>query len=53
MGKILSTLKNPLRNFNIEERAHKVISQTKPSAAPRHESDQKYFKHLMRGIENR
>lgn len=34
MGKAISTLSKPIREFNIESRAHKVISKDKPNRAP-------------------
>lgn len=49
MGKYLSVL-NPFRNFNIENRAHKAISQTKPSPAPKFEADQKVLDRLLKGL---
>ncbi|KAG5882139.1 hypothetical protein JTB14_005968 [Gonioctena quinquepunctata] len=48
MGKIYSTIKHPLRNFNLESRAHKIISQPKPIPAPRHEKDQIDIERLMK-----
>lgn len=50
MGKILTTLKHPLRNYNIEERAHKIISQSKPIPAPKREQDQMAIDRLIRGL---
>ncbi|XP_023023345.1 NADH dehydrogenase [ubiquinone] 1 alpha subcomplex assembly factor 4 [Leptinotarsa decemlineata] len=48
MGKIFSTVKHPFRNFNLEYRAHKVISQPKPIPAPLHEKDQIDVERLMK-----
>lgn len=50
MGKALSTIANPFKNFNLESRAHKVISQPKPIPAPKHKKDQLDFERLMKGI---
>ena len=40
MGKVISTLGRkalkPIKNYNAEERAYKVISREKPKPAPRH-----------------
>ncbi|KAF5286172.1 hypothetical protein FQR65_LT12930 [Abscondita terminalis] len=38
MGKILSALYRPVRDFNLESRVHKIISKDKPLAAPKHKS---------------
>jgi len=43
MGKILSSLSRPLRNYNIENRAIKQISKPKPTPAPRHPSTVKHL----------
>ncbi|XP_030752661.1 protein NDUFAF4 homolog [Sitophilus oryzae] len=40
MGKVLSSIKHPFRNFNLEDRAHKIIGQSKPIPAPRHAKDE-------------
>ncbi|KAJ8945872.1 hypothetical protein NQ318_002712 [Aromia moschata] len=48
MGKVLSMVANPFRNFNLESRAHKVISQAKPTPAPRHKKDQIDIDRLMK-----
>lgn len=49
MGKVLSTITRPLRNFNIESRAHKVISKSKPTPAPIHEASLKEAEKLLEG----
>ncbi|GLV44310.1 uncharacterized protein CBL_12394 [Carabus blaptoides fortunei] len=38
MGKVFSILSRPVKNFNIESRAHKIISQDKPVPAPKHKA---------------
>lgn len=50
MGKALSTIANPFKNFNLESRAHKVISQSKPIPAPKYKKDELDFDRLMKGI---
>lgn len=50
MGKILTTIKNPLRNFNLENRTHKIISQSKQTPAPKYEKDKMDLERLMRGL---
>ncbi|XP_020295578.1 protein NDUFAF4 homolog [Pseudomyrmex gracilis] len=46
MGKIYSTLTRPVRTFNIENRAEKIISREKPIPAPQYESTEKQKKLL-------
>nr|CAI5818634.1 unnamed protein product [Callosobruchus analis] len=48
MGKIFSSIKHPFRNFNLESRAHKIISQEKPKPAPWHKRDQMEIERLMK-----
>nr|CAH7718418.1 unnamed protein product [Callosobruchus chinensis] len=48
MGKIFSSIKHPFRNFNLESRAHKIISQEKPQPAPWHKRDQMEVERLMK-----
>ncbi|XP_060526200.1 protein NDUFAF4 homolog [Cylas formicarius] len=48
MGKVLSSIKHPFRNFNLESRAHKVISQPKPKPAPKHTRDQIEIERLIK-----
>lgn len=50
MGKALSTVRNPLRNFNIEERAHKAISRDKPIAAPKFAADVAEYERVLKGL---
>ncbi|KAL1491870.1 hypothetical protein ABEB36_012399 [Hypothenemus hampei] len=40
MGRAISKIKNPLRDFNLENRAHKLISKPDKQAAPKHPKDQ-------------
>ncbi|XP_056631879.1 protein NDUFAF4 homolog isoform X2 [Diorhabda sublineata] len=47
MGKVFSSIKNPFKNFNLESRAHKVISQPKPIPAPRHKRDQETYEQMI------
>lgn len=51
MGKVLSVV-NPFRNFNVESRAHKVVSQSKPIPAPKHKTDQIDIERLIKGLKN-
>ncbi|CAH1118793.1 unnamed protein product [Phaedon cochleariae] len=48
MGKAFSMISNPFRNFNVESRAHKIISQPKPIPAPRHEKDEADLQRLIK-----
>lgn len=50
MGKYLSLMRNPLRNFNVESRAHKAIEREKPVSAPRHKSEQIAYERTMKGL---
>lgn len=52
MGKVLSVGAREVRNFNVENRAHKVISQSKPKPAPKYEANVKELERVLRG-ENR
>lgn len=49
MGKILSTITKPVRDFNIESRAHAVISKEKPIVAPKHKADQQNYERVLKG----
>lgn len=49
MGKMLSVASRKAKNFNVENRAHKIISMDKPVAAPKHPSSQKEMDLLMKG----
>lgn len=49
MGKVFSNIKSPLKNFNLDNRVQKIISQPKPTPAPRHEKDKENFERLLRG----
>ncbi|KAK5650669.1 hypothetical protein RI129_001698 [Pyrocoelia pectoralis] len=46
MGKVLSVVLRPLREYNLENRAHKVISKDKPTLAPKHKIDPQYQQFL-------
>ncbi|XP_044259412.1 protein NDUFAF4 homolog [Tribolium madens] len=48
MGKVMSMMGRPFRNFNIESRAHKIISKDKPTPAPKHKSDQLDYERLIK-----
>ena len=41
MGSIFAKVARPLKNWNVEGRAHKVISQSKPKRAPTYKSTEK------------
>lgn len=49
MGKVMSVIGRPFRNFNIESRAHKIISKDKPTPAPKHKTDQINYERIMQG----
>ncbi|XP_045467957.1 protein NDUFAF4 homolog [Harmonia axyridis] len=48
MGKILSHMKRPFQNYNIESRAHKIISQNKPIPAPHREMEQMEIDQILK-----
>lgn len=50
MGKVLSVLSKPVRNFNIENRAHKVISKEKPIPAPKHKINLDEYQSVLKGL---
>jgi len=51
MGGVFSKASRPIKNFNVENRAHKAIEnhKTKPKVAPRHRSTEKVFQNLTTG----
>lgn len=49
MGKVLSVATRPFRNFNIENRAHKIISKEKPTPAPLHAANLKEAERILKG----
>jgi NADH dehydrogenase [ubiquinone] 1 alpha subcomplex assembly factor 4 len=46
MGKVLSIAS---QRFNVENRAHRVISQSKPKPAPQYEANVKDLERILRG----
>ena len=50
MGKVVSTLIRPIRNFNVEERARSVISKEKPTQAPQFESTKKLLEAAQKSM---
>lgn len=50
MGKVMSLVTRPMKNYNIESRAHKIISKEKPKPAPRYEASIKEAEELLKGI---
>lgn len=49
MGKALSMLSKPIKEFNIESRAHKIISKNKPIPAPMHKSSEIVYEKYKAG----
>lgn len=49
MGKVMSVVAGKVQRFNVENRAHRVISQDKPKAAPKFESNIKDLERVLRG----
>lgn len=50
MGKVFSMITRPIRNFNIESRAHNIISKEKPDPAPKHKANVVEAERLLRGL---
>lgn len=49
MGKVMSIAVGKIKRFNVENRAHKVISQDKPTPAPKYEANVKDLERILRG----
>lgn len=49
MGKVMSYAAGKVQRFNVENRAQKVISQAKPTPAPRFESNLKDLERVLKG----
>lgn len=50
MGKVLSVVVSKVhQRFNVENRAQKIISQDKPIAAPKYESNIKDLERVLKG----
>lgn len=49
MGKVFSVVTRPLKNFNVESRAHKIISKEKPVAAPHYAANILEAEKLLKG----
>ncbi|KAF4520446.1 hypothetical protein B566_EDAN004018 [Ephemera danica] len=48
MGKVLSVIPRRVQRFNIENRAHKVISKDKPTPAPKHPGTTEYLENFAK-----
>lgn len=51
MGKVGSKIAHPLKNYNVEGRAHKIISKEKPAPAPKYKSDELNVDNLIKGMD--
>jgi NADH dehydrogenase [ubiquinone] 1 alpha subcomplex assembly factor 4 len=49
MGKVLSLVPRQLKQFNIENRAHKVISKDKPTPAPKYPATIEELERIAKG----
>lgn len=49
MGKVLSIVPRQLKQFNIENRAHKVISKDKPTPAPKYPTTIEELERIAKG----
>lgn len=45
----MSMVTKPIRNYNIESRAHKIISKDKPVPAPKHKSISVDYERILKG----
>lgn len=50
MGKVMSVITRPIKNYNVEHRAHRIISKEKPTAAPHYQSDIEQVEKLLKGL---
>ena len=50
MGKVMSVMGRQVQRFNVENRAHKVISQDKATAAPKYKSNIKDLDKVLKGL---
>ncbi|XP_077297845.1 NADH dehydrogenase [ubiquinone] 1 alpha subcomplex assembly factor 4 [Arctopsyche grandis] len=48
MGKVWSSVMRPIKTFNIENRAHRVISRDKPELAPKYKVDKESLDKLLK-----
>lgn len=49
MGKVLSVIQRQVNRFNVENRAHRVISKEKPIPAPKYQSTIKELEAIKSG----
>lgn len=49
MGGLMSKAVKPIKNFNIENRAERVLQSDKPRPSPRHPSTAAAYEKLMHG----
>jgi NADH dehydrogenase [ubiquinone] 1 alpha subcomplex assembly factor 4 len=49
MGKAMSLVARQANKFNVENRAHKVISQSKPKAAPKFSQNLQDLERVLKG----
>jgi len=49
-SRVLNTATKVFRDFNVENRAHRVISKEKPTPAPRYPADEKELERIARGM---
>lgn len=50
MGKVLSIVSKSIKNYNVENRAHKIISKEKPAPAPKHKADIDEYERILKGL---
>lgn len=45
----IARVKRPIQNYNVENRAHKIISKEKPARAPLREAEHKLIDKMRQG----
>lgn len=57
MGKVFSVARGvvvgKIQRFNVENRAHRVISQDKPKPAPKYEANVKDLERMLKGAKGK
>lgn len=51
MGQAWSLVTKPLRNFNVESRAHKIVSKKQPAPAPKYSATIADIQRIKEGIQ--
>ena len=49
MGKVYSVISRQVQRFNVENRAHRIISQNKPAPAPKYPATLEELERIAKG----